>query len=224
MVVDNLWSLQYMVPGPLTAGAFITHETDQRWGSQEPRHRTQHRAHALHFRFNKDAAFHAFFNHPLTIKAFESAAHDQAIELGTLCCRVSVANELETLFRRGAEWEKGLELVVALEESSVQVGEPLDECLFLMERLATSSAFGAVHAASGDIQNTDSLPFMSKSKPTKVFIARFGTESQLTAFLNSPPVEALLRPGGGLPAPWMSVLESAPAENTKNLEGLRRMF
>jgi hypothetical protein len=147
--------------------------------------------HAVHFRFNKEAAFHNFMNHPLTIKAFKSAAHEKAIELETLCCRVSVANELETLFRRGGEWEEGLELLVALGEeprggssSDLSVRADVEEFLLLMERLATSSAFGAIQAAHGDILKPvpEYVATRNSSPPSKIFIARFATEGQLTAF------------------------------------------
>ena len=146
-------------------------------------------------------------------------------DVSTICFQTSVPNELEAIFRRGGEWDEGFEFVGAL---SLQPGSNESdalEFLDLTQQLATSSAFGAVQAAAGPCKQVlrhggvlDDSQKIVLEQPDFMVLVRFQAKEQLDAFVQCPPVAAVLEGDERSPlkAVWAGVLVVAPAENSQS--------
>jgi len=212
-VLDELWSAQYLAPGTLCAFAGETAAAASGAPPPAPPSRPGDGGfcpssppsftHALHVRFPNPKACTAFVAHP----AF-SAARDKAEEAAAAAAsggektHLVVAFEgrvnppsLETLFRRGAEWESGVEHVMILSSSSETGNEAssaaADEFVSQLSELAESSLVGAVQSTSGRVFPLVEDSDDSHLRPTHALLTRFAAEEQLRAFLALPPVEAL---------------------------------
>jgi len=227
-VLDELWSAQYLAPGTLCAFAGETAAAASQGGGGGEASGGTAKAldplaapatdftHALHMRFPTAAAASAFMAHGAFSAAAERArqASEKAGEGGPSRPPLVAVFEgrveppsLETLFRRGPEWESGIEHALLL--SSHGSGEEGDEegreaaaDLFVsqLRELAESSLVGAVQSTSGRVVSQAPSSSQSSSPQncaTHAILTRFAGPEQLRAFLGLPPVEALLSP----PAP-----------------------
>ena len=234
-MLDELWSAQYLAPGTLCAFAGETTTTMSKGGgtaanSSSPSSPSSPPAtdftHALHMRFASAAAAQAFVSHKAFSEAREGAER--------ACCSSSSSSSsssgggekskpllvvfsgrvdppsLETLFRRGAEWESGIEHALLLASTSGEGGKEdggeeggeaaADLYVSQLRELAESSLVGAVQSTSGRIAAAAAA---SPHSATHAVLTRFAAPEQLRAFLELPPVKALLSPaaaegsGGG---------------------------
>ena len=125
-------------------------------------------------------------------------------------------NDLESIFRRGSDWETGVELVLALahrqqqQHELEQQGEGTagegEEFLALTQQLALSSAFGAVQCSYGRclaVQRRGGGAAQQQGaqqgaqqqqlqQPDIMMLVRFQEGEALQGFLDCPPVAALL--------------------------------
>jgi len=135
--------------------------------------------------------------------------------VATVCFQNAVPNELETIFRRGQEWEAGLELILALARQPGSSEADADEFLHLTQQLAVSSAFGAVEANFGECMEVlHHAGENSIEKPDIMMLIRFQTTDQLSQFVRCPPIAAVLE--GDKRAPlktlWTVSLRISPSE------------
>ena len=123
-------------------------------------------------------------------------------------------NDLESIFRRGSDWESGVELVLALahrQQQEQQQGEGTaseggddsgEAFLALTQQLALSSAFGAVQCSygrclsmqqrHGGAAEQQGAQQQQQQQPDIVMLVRFLESEALQRFLDCPPVAALL--------------------------------
>lgn len=112
-------------------------------------------------------------------------------ELVTVNFQGAVPSELEAVFRRGEEWEEGLELAAGLALAPGGNEADAAEFLSLAAQLATSSAYGAVQASWGPCLGV-SGGGSGLQRPGWVLLVRFQEPEALQRFLACPPIAALL--------------------------------
>ena len=192
--------------------------------------------HALHMRFPNTAAASAFMAHSAFSAAAERARQASGKEegegggpsrpplLAVFSGRVDPPS-LETLFRRGPEWESGIEHALLLSSQGCGRGggngdgggggdgdadadgdggegeqqeAAADLFVSQLRELAESSLVGAVQSTSGRVvaQAAPSSPRSPSPQrcATHAILTRFAGPEQLRAFLELPPVKALLSP------------------------------
>lgn len=129
-------------------------------------------------------------------------------------------NELESIFRRGSEWDVGVECILGLSlntSTDTNTSDDANEFLALTQQLSTSSAFGAVQAVFGPC--TSKMAHVgseaSLEQPDYIFAARFQQPEQLEGFLVCPPVAAMIEEDERCPlkAIWHTALDIFPTNN-----------
>lgn len=201
-VVDSAWSLQYMVRGPV-CGSAGSIETSL--AAQDGRERLLAAFnHALLFRYSDRGTLDGFLSHAKTKLMLDEMSSDESKSthgIASVTFSVDVPNELESIFRRGDEWENGVELFMGLDADGAAEEDVL-EFFSLINQLAMSSAFGALQSGAGRV---DALTFHSLHDETDkkaavvdllrcqfVYAVRFADQAQLEALLQSPPMQAVL--------------------------------
>ena len=230
-VVDSAWSLQYMVRGPVcgSAGSIET--------SLLPTSANDSQAsilaafnNAVLFRYANMDTLDGFLSHAKTKLMLDEMSSDDSKSthgIASITFSVEVPNELEAIFRRGDEWEDGVELFMGLGCRS-GADEDVMEFMTLINQLATSSAHGALQSGVGRV---DALTFHSLHDQTEqksavmdllqceyVYAVRFREQDQLESLLQSPPMQAILNHDDRSPAElrWGVVQRIvSPEENDK---------
>lgn len=177
--------------------------------------------HAVLFRYGQEKLLQTFLDNPRIAAILETTAGTAAEGVATLCFTTAVPNELEAIFRRGSEWDEGFELVAALDLQPGSDEADASEFLDLTQQLATSSAFGAVQAAAGRFNSVRKHLGEESNEtlnPDFMIHVRFETKEQLEAFVQCPPVAAILEGDERAPlkAAWAMALAVAPAENSNS--------
>lgn len=193
-VLDELWSAQYLAPGTLCAFAGETTTTTTTAADSSPSSSSSSFTHALHMRFPNPRAAAAFVAHPAFSAAREraeaaaaAAGASNSSGSNSSDCSDSDGNKnnpvvvvafegrvdppsLETLFRRGAEWESGVEHVMILSscsnaegggagggagggeaEEEAAAAAAADKFVSQLRELAESSLAGAVQSTAGRV-------------------------------------------------------------------------
>jgi hypothetical protein len=136
----------------------------------------------------------------------------------------AVPNELESIFRRGREWDIGVECILGLSindddttDDDTTDDADADEFLVLTQQLATSSAFGAVQAVFGRCKAklTHVGSEASLQQPDFIFAARFQQPEQQEGFLACLPVAAMIEGDERCPLKvvWHTAIDIFPADN-----------
>ena len=155
-------------------------------------------------------------------------------EVACLLWEGRVPKELEGIFRRGEEWESGVELVAALARAPGAEDGDVAEVLTLTQQLAQSSAYGAVQVSAGPCLGlapgggaaAAAAGAAAGQQPDYVLMARFSTAEQLAAFRGSGPMAALAAGDASMPLAvlWQAVLTVVPVDhpqgNPPRKEGL----
>jgi hypothetical protein len=207
-VVDGAWSLQYMVRGPVcgSAGSIEQGFLPATGGTAANKEKLLGAFNnAVLFRYANADALHGFMSHPKTkLMLDELSSSERASTNGivSMTFSVDVPNELEAIFRRGDEWEEGVELFVGLHRRASGTQEDAAEFMALINQLATSSAYGALQSGVGDVEAIvhHSLHDESSKKDEvldlfasdMIYTVRFQDASQLEAFMAAPPLQAIL--------------------------------
>ena len=235
--VDRVWSLQYVVAGPICGSAGPLSSPPTSTSTSMPY------THGVLFRFGQESPMNAFFAHPRTRDMLASILSAGATSATTITFSSSVPSELEAIFRRGNEWDEGAELIAGLDLQPGSNDDDATEFLSLTQQLATSSAFGAVQASYGpgisvihhnrvdndtSTSTTTTTPTTSSAPPTTtstaiVLLCRFQSKDQLQQFLECPPVAAMFEGDERSPLKvgWSVVIEIAPPENSNTSKSPR---
>ncbi|KAL4427166.1 hypothetical protein ABPG77_001170 [Micractinium sp. CCAP 211/92] len=241
-VVDGIWSLQYLAAGPIcgSAGPLTGYRAGAGAGQAGGAAAAAPPAsHAVLFRYANEAALTRFEAQPRVQLMLSGTGAPAGTGVTTINFRGSVPNELEAIFRRGPEWAAGAELAVALALQGGSSEGDASEFLVLTQQLAVSSAFGAVQCSYGpclsvqrgggavggaqagqeEPQAAQQLP---DQQPDMMLLVRFQEEAQLQAFLDCPPVAALLEGDDRIPlrALWSATLLSEPSDSSST-QGVR---
>lgn len=142
-LVDKLWSMQYVVPGPICGCAGKIIPVPSSGGSTTPSIDPP-ASHAVFFRYGQPEVRKRFLEHLKTKEAIKNCSNLSEKDVLTYKFDGSVPNELEAIFRKGPYWDVGHELIIALKSQDGSSPEDGEEFLNLTQQLATSSAYGAV--------------------------------------------------------------------------------
>ncbi len=193
-LVDELWSAQYLAPGALCAFAGdAVGLTGPLPALVRPT-----ASHGLALRFPAPPAAASFVAHP----AFAAPA-DAAVAAGLLAAPPTILafttrspdESLEALFRRGAEWEDGLEVCLVFApvpgpeegQGATPACSP-DAFTSDLAALAESSLAGALQACPGRLVTPPSSGLPPGA--SHALLARFARADQAEAFLSLPPLVA----------------------------------
>ncbi|KAI3423404.1 hypothetical protein D9Q98_010621 [Chlorella vulgaris] len=226
-VVDAIWSLQYAAAGPICASAGPLPAALARMPPPAAAC-----SHAVLFRYGTEAALQRFQAQPRVRLMLSGADAPQGTAITTLNFLGAVPNELEAVFRRGGQWEAGLELVLALAVQEGSEAGDASEFLSLSRQLAVSPAFGAVQCSYGRCLSVvrhgsggnggggeEGGPGSAElAAPDMLLLARFEGEEQLRQFLCCPPLAALLEGDErlGLRALWSCALATVPSDSSSS--------
>lgn len=223
--VDKCWSLQYMVRGPIcaSAGPVVTSIVPNiDGGSGIPMEKMNH---CIQFRYSNRETMEKFLD-DFRAKNMIRDISEKMTDVGFVTCTFStrVRNELESIFRRGTEWEEGFELFLGMNKSQDCVEDSdVDEFLTLTQELASSSAFGAVQCVSGPVieikAHEEKAQTIANSLDCDlILMARFGSDQQVEGFLQSPPLQAVLQRDERSPvhAHWGFVMEISPSKSNQD--------
>ncbi|KAL4459186.1 hypothetical protein ABPG75_014051 [Micractinium tetrahymenae] len=207
-------------------------------------------SHAVLFRYANETALTRFEAQPRVQLMLSGTGAPAGTGITTINFRGSVPNELEAIFRRGPEWAAGAELVVALALQGGSGEGDASEFLALTQQLAVSSAFGAVQCSYGPClsvqhsggaaaggsdegpggeaaaqqaqQQAQQAQQLPAQQPDMVLLVRFQEEAQLQAFLDCPPIAALVEGDERIPlrALWSATLLTEPSDSSTT-QGVR---
>ncbi|KAK9907748.1 hypothetical protein WJX75_009165 [Coccomyxa subellipsoidea] len=108
--------------------------------------------HAVRFRFGSQAAANQF----LTSEAVQGVLADDSTSTSqrntTVLFEGRIASDLEAMFCRGSEWERGAEHAIIFKAASTATSEQIEEYLVQLAALAESSLAGALQCTYGKIQ------------------------------------------------------------------------
>eukprot|EP00884_Botryococcus_braunii_P014845 jgi/Botrbrau1/23361/Bobra.0051s0014.1 len=175
-----------------------------------------------------------FLTHPAYIKAHDSNVTLRCERETILVIESGVTPELESIFRRGPDWELGLEHITLLQAQGDFDEEEVNLFLGQLSVLAGSSLAGALQTTFGRLASnfTRSIEYSDEGKVvddqaavegTHMIISRFERLQQLRAFLELPPCEALITDDGGtvpVKANQSFQMKIAPAESTNKSQPL----
>ncbi|KAI8114587.1 hypothetical protein M9434_002708 [Picochlorum sp. BPE23] len=232
-VIDTCWSLQYMVRGPVcgSAGPVITGLVPS--GTQSPKATSLEQFNnCILFRYASEKSMQDFLNHLKTKYMLDDVAKEKtSAGVATVTFMTSIPNELESIFRRGAEWEEGYELILGLDRSADGSTDDVEEFLRLTEGLASSSAFGAVQAAHGPVlsvinhtlqpekEEEEGISCDDQFRCDTIFISRFPQDSSaVESFLQSPPMQAVIQADARSPVSlaWGLIMEVSPGQSNES--------
>jgi hypothetical protein len=231
-VIDSCWSLQYMVRGPVcgSAGPIVTAIT------QSNQDRMKQFNHCMYFRYASESAMEQFMGHLKTKYLLDEVSRTKTTS-GVVSIQYSTAvpNDLESIFRRGAQWEEGYEVLLGLVDAEGSNPEDIDEFLRLTSDLAQSSAYGALQAATGPVTTAEvkhhtlnpsrdeEIQLASEAQEqfecNRIFMARFPSDlSVVESFMNSPPLQAILAGDERSPvsSSWGIVVQLSPSETSSS--------
>eukprot|EP00877_Chromochloris_zofingiensis_P003522 jgi/Chrzof1/13170/Cz07g22180.t1 len=194
--------------GPLSYRGFSGVPQEQSPSSDAPSF-----THAVHFRLPANVSPDHILQHPLHKQAFQGAVQQLCLSSAQLVFQGCVANQLEALFRRGEEYEVGIEHIMLMHTDASRESES-DMFLSRLATLAESSVAGGLQSSYGK------AIFSSSISPTHVFMTRFATEQQVGLFLQTPACLAALQQDKRLPVQVaMSLcLNIAPTEQSNNVK------
>jgi hypothetical protein len=204
-LLDALWSLQYMVPagimcaaaGPVVACTAYTQRQQQQQAGEAPSLPPPPQApagggdgwqcgftHAVHFRLANRASLEHLMVHPL-MAASRDAVDQLCTSSSQLVFEGLVAKRLEALFRRGEEFEAGVEHVLLLQPGA-SGGVGADAFLCQLAALAESSVAGSIQASHGAVISC------VHAAATHVLMTRFAAPQQVQLLHGTPACGAVV--------------------------------
>ncbi|PNH09485.1 hypothetical protein TSOC_003882 [Tetrabaena socialis] len=186
-LLDTLWTLQYRTPGACcaSAGPVLQSATRDGAGSLQA---------AVYYRFSAQAQAERFV-------AGSAFADAKARLLGSATVSLSlwkvlVPNDMEALFKRGAAFDTGVDVILSLEPAAGAEAPAVDLIVETVGRLQSAAmAVNSVQVSCG----ADLLSMTSKL----MWMGRFPQEESAQRFLQSPAVVELssaLRSPGASPS------------------------
>lgn len=241
VLLDSLWSLQYMVPagilcaaaGPVVSCVAYNPSEEQQQQEQEqqsqassseqqqPQQQQQQYkdsaqcgfTHAVHFRLASRLHLEHLMAHPLMASSRDQVA-DMCTDHAQLVFEGMVTKRLEALFRRGEEFESGVEHVLLLQPGA-NGGLGADAFLAQLAELAESSVAGGIQASHGAVISC------VHAAATHVLMTRFAVMQQVQQLLSTPACAAVVAADPRVPVVAVSCLSISiqPTEESTNVSG-----
>ncbi|KAF6261209.1 hypothetical protein COO60DRAFT_1636954 [Scenedesmus sp. NREL 46B-D3] len=241
VLLDSLWSLQYMVPsimyasaGNITACTLCNEQDDQ-----QEQHQTQQQAvaagsaaadllpqqqqqqqivpgmftHAVHYRLSSRSALETLLLHPI-MAALQDRISCQCAASAQLVFEGAVTRRLEALFRRGDEYASGVEHIFLLQPGN-SGGMGADDFLQRLAALAESSVAGGIQASYGAVISC------AHTAATHVLMTRFAAVQQVQQLLATPACAAVMARDPRVPVVAASSLciSIQPTEKSTKVDG-----
>ena len=193
VALDTVWSLQYMARNIICASAGAITSITYSPSNRAPAAAALNFTHVVHFRLMSRGAFEEFMANPTTAKVMTETVAPLCEQTAQVVFEGLVTKQLEALFRRGEEFETGLEHVIMMVPGQAN---PADAQAFLAQlaTLAESSVAGGIQASFGAALCCPHLDGC-----THVFMTRFAAKQQIQQFLLTPPCQAVLAHDPRLP-------------------------
>lgn len=242
VLLDALWSLQYMVPAGIlcaSAGPVVScvaynptqQQSQAQPAEQQPSLPSSSQAaqqtsrqldkgqwqcgftHAVHFRLASRLQLEHLMAHPLMGSGrdqVDAVCNDHA----QLVFEGMVTKRLEALFRRGEEFESGVEHVLLLQPGA-NGGLGADAFLSQLAELAESSVAGGIQTSHGAVISC------VHAAATHVLMTRFAALQQVQQLLNTPACAAVVAADPRVPVVAVSCLSISiqPTEESKQVSG-----
>lgn len=173
--------------------------------------------HAVHFRLANRTSLEHLLTHPL-MGASRDAVSQLCASASELVFEGLVARRLEALFRRGQEYEAGVEhllLLQAQRDSSDGGAVGVDAFLHRMAGLAESSVAGGIQASHG------ALISCVHAAATHVLMTRFAALPQVQQLLDTPACAAVVAGDPRVPVAAVGSLcvSIQPTEESTQVDG-----
>eukprot|EP00775_Hariotina_reticulata_P013471 gene13471-13597_t len=242
VLLDSLWSLQYMIPCIMYAAAgtvvsCVLHtkqphqQPDSSCNSESSKKQLSNGAvgkleqnaalamqhdlytHAVHFRLSNRMALNSFKAHPLMFQ-MQQQVSDLCTGSAEIVFEGTISKRLEALFRRGEEFASGVEHVLLLQPgSNGSIGA--DTFLSQLGALAESSVAGGIQASHGAVLSC------APAAATHVLMTRFAAYQQVQQLLQTPAGAAVLQGDVRVPLVAASSLTISmqPTEDSTRVNG-----
>lgn len=228
VLLDSLWSLQYMVPagilcaaaGPVvscTTYPCATQQLQQLMSAeqqQQPKGQWQCGfTHAVHFRLANRLKLEHLMAHPLMASSRDAVA-ELCTDHAQLVFEGMVTKRLEALFRRGEEFESGVEHILLLQPGA-NGGLGADDFLSQLAGLAESSVAGGIQASHGAVISC------VHAAATHVLMVRFAAPQQVQQLLGTPACAAVIAADPRVPVVAVASLSISiqPTEDSTQVAG-----
>jgi hypothetical protein len=222
VLLDALWSLQYMIPagilcasaGPVVSCTAYEPVVQQQPAQQQGKGQWQCGfTHAVHFRLGSRLNLEHLMAHPLMASSRDQV-QDLCIDHAQLVFEGMVTKRLEALFRRGEEFESGVEHVMLLQPNA-NGGAGADTFLTQLAELAESSVAGGIQASHGAVISC------VHAAASHVLMTRFAAQQQVQQLLNTPACAAVVAADPRVPVAAASCLSISiqPTEESTQVSG-----
>lgn len=181
-VQESLWSLQYKIPGVVTA--FIG--TLSHWRC----HNERQFNFAVVFRFSTEAAYRNFAQNEEFKNLLQSDICKSRL---TLVIQQYVGNDLETIFRKGEVFEEGFDHVLVTQLYESQNAEDAVQFLSVLGDVATQSEIKSDATSLGTVLECSDTNF---DGPLLVLATHLGTRQGVENWQSAPPLQQLWSENG----------------------------
>lgn len=180
--LEALWSLQFRLPGCLYAAG----------GAVDPSlgHANGAVSHMLHMRFDSLAEAQAFRQHDVVGEVFRVEIEPYAEDVTEIILQVCIEKNLAAIFRKGSEWETGVEHLLVTTPLQGAANSSLPHAfLERLAQLARQPPAGALQVCVGPVIWHNG-PATLQVAANWGFLARFPTAAQLRGLRESLPYAA----------------------------------
>lgn len=230
-MLGSMWSLQYMIPQVLCASAgsiLVVNNRSQGGLFNEHSDKGAGFTHALHFRFGNPEVADAFRQHPTFTKTKKQGVDVMCDRVAELVAVVEVPNDLGAIFRRGGDWEEGVEHIIVMKAQNGVKKEGVNKYVSHLQELAETSVGGALCSSVGPLaQITDTFASSSSKDHSSVsflaLVTQFPTFEGCQAFDQISMVQQIQKGDSNqaLQAIFSICFEIAPAEGQQRSAGGR---
>jgi hypothetical protein len=233
VLLDSLWSMQYMVPagimcasaGPVVSCTAYPASAGQGQPPATPAAPQQQQqlqpecqwqcgfTHAVQFRLASRLHLEHLMAHHLMASSRDHVA-DLCTDHAQLVFEGMVTKRLEALFRRGEEFQSGVEHVLLLQPGA-NGGVGADTFLAQLAELAESSVAGGIQASHGAVISC------VHAAATHVLMTRFAAAQQVQQLLGTPACAAVVAADPRVPVVAVSSLTISiqPTEESTQVAG-----
>lgn len=196
MALEEVWGLQYKIPGVVAAfiGPVIK-STNLSFDS------------AVFFRFSNAEIFKSFIEKSSIRSKIQDDFKDLFQSHKGVLIQHQVANEMESIFRKGELFETGFEHILCCQLISKYSTEEAKEFLTALCQIAKTTEIGAIESSVGIIE--------SETSSQLVMVNHFSDEQGIELLENTPPVQQLWNENGNglIKAEYSFCMDITPPTN-----------
>ena len=184
-VQESLWSVQYAIPG--VVASFFGSVPECRC------HDDRTFDFAIVFRFSNAAACKNFLENERFSTLLKTSFQEASSDLLTFTIQQHVMNDLETIFRKGPQFEEGCDHVIVTQLAESQNAEDAIQFLSVLGEVTTQSEIGASSTSLGTLVETSDAQLQSELLIMATHVGNVQGVKNLEAM---PPVQQLWEENG----------------------------